>query len=641
MGGPHSHSETADGVVHRQLIEGHPDGVAILESAQIRYVNEAFRRIVGRESEDLTGVSVLDLLDADDGKALQDAMRAVMDGTPQAEPLTTRLRRGDGDAVDAEILLYPTQLGENPAAAVVLHDVTQRCMAQDQLLISERSYRQLFESAPEAIYVQDETGVFLDVNQRAVEMYGYEKDFFVGRSPLELAAPGRNDLDAIALLVTEAFEGKTHRFEFWGRRSNGAIFPKEVMVTPGTYFGRPVVVAFSRDITERRALEEGLVHAQKLQAVGRLAGGVAHDFNNILQAITSHVDLALVGLGDAARVHRHLDSIREASDRAGALVRQLLAFARRQVLERERIDLNEVVAGLLGMLRRLVRESITLEHELSTQPLVVSADAGQVEQVLMNLVVNASDAIEEAGRITIRTRSQTADEAFRTTHAWAEADEYAVLDVIDSGPGIAPDVQAALFEPFFTTKEPGEGTGLGLAMVHGIVSQHGGAVEVECGAEGGTTFHTYLPRVAGEATARSRAKRPEPRGATGRGRVLFAEDDAAVRRVVREGLLEAGYEVVAAVEGREALDLFLAAPDDVDLALLDVVMSGADGQEVCRRMRAVRPDLPVLFSTGYDEAVFLEGLPKGPGIRTLLKPYTIGKLLDTLAELARSSSPSE
>ncbi len=485
--------ETEHGVLHRDLVEQLPDGVAVLDGERIRYANRAFRRILGREGEEIEGASFADFLEPEDRDALRARLGTILAGGDPPPPLAARIDRKDGEAVDVEFLLYRTHLGGDPATAVVLHDATARLRAQERLRISELSYRQLFEGAPEAIYVQDENGVFLDVNEHAIEMYGYEKEFFVGRTPLALSAPGKNDLEAVGALVARAFAGETHRFEFWGVRRDGSVFPKEVLVTPGTYFGMPVVIAFSRDITERRALEEGLLHAQKLQAVGRLAGGVAHDFSNILQAVTSHVDLALSGPGDTRSLRRHLDSIREATDRASAVVRQLLAFARRQVLERERLDLNEVVTGVLDMLSQLVRKGISIEQDPASEPLLVSADAGQIEQVLTNLVVNASDAIDSAGTITIRTRLQAADDTFRATRPWAEADAYAVLSVTDTGTGIPPEIREALFEPFFTTKEPGKGTGLGLAMVHGIVSQHGGGIDVESPLAGGATFLVYLP----------------------------------------------------------------------------------------------------------------------------------------------------
>jgi two-component system cell cycle sensor histidine kinase/response regulator CckA len=385
------------------------------------------------------------------------------------------------------------------------------------------------------------------------------------------------------------------------------------------------IVVNARDVTQHEALEAQLQQAQKLEAVGRLAGGVAHDFNNLLTAILSNAELVLGELPDGP-ARRDVEVIRQAAERAAGLTRQLLAFSRKQVIEPRLVDLNVVARQTKQMLRRTLRESVTLEPDLGEIGSVL-ADPGQLEQVLVNLAVNASDAMPEGGTLTVRTRDVVVDQPLAHRYKGLRIGKYVTLAVEDTGIGMDAATQARIFEPFFTTKEVGKGTGLGLSTVYGIVKQWGGYIAVESAPGAGATFTVYLPRHEGQATAESTA---EARLPTGTETVLVVEDETAVRNSIRRILTRQGYMVLEARHGTDALRVFDAAQRRVDLVVTDLMMPEMGGRQLMAELGA-RPAAPrILVISGYDEQVTLKGERLPAGTRFLEKPFTVPGLLQSV-----------
>jgi PAS domain S-box-containing protein len=436
------------------------------------------------------------------------------------------------------------------------------------------------------------------------------------------------------LMRTLATRVGTARASVTLERRDGRAVPAEVTTAPlrggqGNALG---VVAVVRDLTAERQLEDQLRQAQKMEAVGRLAGGVAHDFNNLLTVISGRVQLLEIQLAPDDPTHRHITLIGNAADRATAVTRQLLAFSRKQLLQLEVIDLNAIVASLKTMLRHLIGEDVALVTILTSAPACIKADRGQLEQVLMNLAVNARDAMPQGGRLTIETKNVELDGVFAREHIGVQPGSHVLLTVSDTGVGIDPDTKAHLFEPFFTTKAPGKGTGLGLATVYGIVTQSGGCISVESERGRGATFRIYLPQVAAPAgPPEAGPSRPQP--AQGSETVLLVEDEEAVRSLVGEILQMHGYTVLEARHPGEALLLAERHPDPIHLLVTDVVMPQMGGHELAERLQSARPELRVIYMSGYpDDASVLRGVVETGSI-FLPKPFTPDALAQRVREI--------
>ncbi len=395
---------------------------------------------------------------------------------------------------------------------------------------------------------------------------------------------------------------------------------------------RDLMILTVWDVTEHRALEDQLRQAQKLEAVGQLAGGIAHDFNNILQAILGYTEMARSGLASTDQRARDLEQVKTSAERAARLTQQLLAFSRRQMIQPQDIDLNRVVTNLSQMLPRVIGEHIELNLKLGLGAGGVHADPGALEQVLMNLCMNARDAMPGGGQIAIETQSAVLNDAFCQTHPWAAPGRYALLSVTDSGDGMAPETVEHIFEPFFTTKGPGEGTGLGLSMVYGIIKQHQGLIHCLSEPNKGTYFNIYLPSIESVVAA---AENGSQKSTLSRGSetILFAEDEEMVRDLAQRVLEKQGYRVLVAKEGAEAIRIFETHRDEIDFALLDVVMPKVGGREVYEAIQAVKPELPVLFSSGYSTSAIHSGFVVREGLETIQKPYSPNDLLQKIRDL--------
>jgi signal transduction histidine kinase len=392
-----------------------------------------------------------------------------------------------------------------------------------------------------------------------------------------------------------------------------------------------VLEAIAEDVTDRRALEDQFRQAQKMEAVGRLAGGVAHDFNNLLMVISGYAEVVLAELGPHHLLRDKALAIQQASDRATTLTRQLLAFSRKQLLELKVVDVNAIVSDMERLLRPLIGEDVEFLTSLTNEAAHTRADAGQLEQVLMNLVVNAKDAMSGGGTLTIQTERMVVDDGHRRGATFIRPGDYVMLSVSDTGMGMDKETQSRIFEPFFTTKEKGKGTGLGLSTVYGIVKQSGGYVMVQSEEGRGTTFHIYLPRVEGVAE-----RHPVPVAHTALGgteTVLLVEDEESVRQLVRETLAAKGYRVVEADNGESGVAVAAKHQGKIDLVITDVVMPGMGGRELVKQLAQTRPETKVLYLSGYTEdAIVSEGTIES-GAAFLQKPFTLQNLSRKVREV--------
>ena len=386
--------------------------------------------------------------------------------------------------------------------------------------------------------------------------------------------------------------------------------------------GVPVgVQGIARDVTDRKLLEEQFRQSQKMEAIGQLAGGVAHDFNNLLTAINGYTSLSLQRLDEQNPIRPYLEEVKKAGDRAANLTRQLLAFGRKQILQPIPLDLNGTVSDMNKMLRRLIGEDINLSAKLATDLKPIKADPGQIEQVLMNLVVNARDAMPQGGRLTIETANVELDREYARGHVGVQPGNYVMLAVSDTGTGMSEETRARIFEPFFTTKEKGKGTGLGLSTVYGIVQQSGGSIWVYSEPNQGTSFKVYLPRL--EAPMKADSEKPAAEtGPRGSETVLLVEDEEVVRGLATHILEDAGYKVLAARGGAEAIQFCTQPAEQIDLLLTDVVMPETSGKEVAERVTALMPHTKVLFMSGYtDQAIVHHGVLDS-NVEFIQKPFT-------------------
>jgi PAS domain S-box-containing protein len=540
------------------------------------------------------------------------------------------MRRKGGEAFEVEVASV-TVPGDPPEVWVALHDLAEQRRAEEATAAMRASNEMLIgltNAAFEAILVHRDGAIVL-ANRAAEVLGGVSPGGLVGKKVFDFIAPVSHDLvrSKIATLDEQPYE-------CFGRRTDGSIFPVEVgaRLAPVQIGGAPARVVALRDLTARKQLEEEFRQAQKMEAIGRLAGGVAHDFNNMLVVILSGVDLVAESLGPSHAASAELDEIKRAAIRAKELTRDLLALSRKQVLDVRVVEVGAIIEGMRSMIGRLIGEDIELAVETSRTGIRAKLDPKQLENMLMNLVVNARDAMPEGGTLTLRTKIVPAQVAKPALARAGEPRPFVQITVADTGIGMDERTKSHMFEPFFTTKGPGRGTGLGLSTVFGIVNQSGGSIAVESAVGRGTTFTIYFP-CTDEAAATSATKvaeiKPHPRRAT----VLVAEDEPLVRRVVVTALRAAGYNVLEAVRPDDALELAKSHEGAIDLLLTDVVMPGMSGRQLSEKIVGLRPELRVLFVSGYTEDAIVHRGVLDAGVHFLPKPFSGPDLLEAVARV--------
>src|SRR5580698_9171455 len=524
--------------------------------------------------------------------------------------------------------------------------------AQESLRRSEANFRSLVTNAPYGICSCDATGKILDANPAFLELIGLTStNELVGKHIYSLYADGDQWFDLADFLRSSApFKGLNAEW----KRTNGTTVVRVSgrSVTNGRKEG-VVFELFAEDVTERRALEQQLRQSQKMEAVGRLAGGIAHDFNNLLMVISGYSEFLLERLGAEPHLRGPAQEIASAAERASSLTRQLLAFSRKQMLAPRIVNLNDVASENLKMLTRMIGEDIDLVMIPSPKLWPVRADAGQIDQVIMNLAVNARDAMPSGGKLTIETCNITLDEDYARFHAPLQAGDYVMIAISDTGAGMDTDTQSHIFEPFFTTKGT-KGTGLGLSTVYGIVKQSGGYIWVYSEVGKGTTFKIYLPRVAstgemtgemvdaaGENVAQMAGPIDNRKVEPGTETILLVEDEANLRYLARQYLEKQGYKVIEAADGAVAMQIAVAHEKVIHLLLTDVIMPGMNGRELAQRIAEIRPNVKILYMSGYTENVIGHNGMLDAGIRLLQKPFNLRDLKSKVREVldATPNSP--
>lgn len=526
-------------------------------------------------------------------------------------------------------------------AAIVHAEREDRIRAQQALNETEERFRVLFEDAPVAYHEIDAAGILIRVNETECKLLGFSRSELIGRPVWELVAPEERDTSRIAVRRKLAGTEKLAPFTREYIRRDGAhimveIHEKLITNSLGAVIGIRTVML---DITEKKLLEEQLRQAQRLESIGRLAGGIAHDFNNLLTIISGRAELLISDQPNNDELRATLHPISEAAKRATALTSQLLAYSRRQILESKQLDMNKVVRSACEMLSPLIGEDLELKVVTATDLPLINTDQAKLEQVIMNLAINARDAMPTGGKLTLETAKVALDAEYARQHMEVVPGEYVMLAVSDTGIGMDEKTRARIFEPFFTTKELGKGTGLGLAVVYGIVKQSGGNIWVYSEPGKGTCFKVYLP-VGESSKSEMQGKCEQSTIASGSETVLLVEDEPEVRALVRESLERSGYRILEAGDGHEALAVCGQCKGRIDLLLTDVVMPGMGGRELARRLASLQPHMKVLYTSGYtDDTVIRHGVLQS-GMAYIQKPFNSVTLTGKVRELLDASETS-
>jgi two-component system cell cycle sensor histidine kinase/response regulator CckA len=624
-------------------LDGAPAGFLSADrSGRIGYMNATLARWLGRDLSEIADgkLELKDIVFGDVGKLLEPV--SAKDIPPKKLTLEADLVRRDGTSFAARVLNRPPAYSEGSTrhSHMIVLDLSHVAAADEDAQAAKARFSRMFHATPIAIATVDERGRIGDTNPAFSRMFGRAGVRYVSGETaladlvteevrealaraLAAARSGQVEIDPVDLVFGEQAE-RSGRFYF--------------SAAPAGDGEDAVVIVHAIDITEQRALEVQFAQSQKMQAIGQLAGGIAHDFNNVLTAIIGFSELLLANHRPTDPAFQDIMNIKQNANRAAGLVRQLLAFSRQQRLSPEVLSLNDVLAELTMLLGRLLGEKTKLELHHGRDLWLVRADLHQFEQVIINLAVNARDAMPDGGKLTVRTVNITERESQQFNHNGMEPGEYVLCEVTDTGTGMLPEVMAKIFEPFFSTKEVGKGTGLGLSTVYGIIKQTGGYVYPESEGPGkGTTFRIYLPRYIGaedepviEEPAHEDDNKPlavaATKDLTGSGTILLVEDEEAVRSFAARALEGRGYKVLQAGTGAEALEVLSEHDGNVDLVVSDVVMPEMDGPTLLGKLRETRPDIKFIFISGYAEEAFKKNLESEEKFAFLPKPFSLKQL---------------
>ncbi|MBU1056153.1 MAG: PAS domain S-box protein [Proteobacteria bacterium] len=608
---------------YRTLFEGAAEGILIIdmENREFQYANPAICKMLGYTQDELKKMNVMDIHPQNDFDSFIPEFTELerkSGGMVKNIPCIKK----DGAIIYADFNTTLTSIDGIPCNVGFITDVTERKKSDDALKESQERFKILFEYAPDAIYLHDLEGRFIDCNLAAEKMIGYSKEELIGKSLAELSLIPQESAEKAAKFLDKNAQGlPAGPEEFITNRKDGKQNYAEFRTFPLEIKGRKMVMGVARDVSERKNLEEQLRQSQKLEAIGILSGGIAHDFNNLLTTIMGNSELILMGLPKGDPLREEIEEIKVAGERAATLTRQLLAFSRKQVLQPAVVNLNEIALDMEKMLCRMIGENIELKTILSPDLGQIEVDESQIEQVIMNLVVNARDAMPEGGKITIETGNINIDEEYANAHVSVKPGSYIMLSISDTGVGIPKENQAHIFEPFYTTKGKGKGTGLGLSTVYGIIKQSNGNIWLYSEPGKGTAFKIYLPRVEKPVSEMER-KAKATDSLTGSETILVVEDDEMVINFIIKVLKGYGYKVLTALNGEEAIKVSEDYHGPIHLILTDVIMPGINSRDMEEELKSYRPELSVLYMSGYtDNAIVHHGV-LDPGKIFIAKPFS-------------------
>ncbi|MRR56209.1 MAG: PAS domain S-box protein [Deltaproteobacteria bacterium] len=624
---------------YREVFDNSFDGIFLLEVTEdqklrILDVNATEERLIGISAAKIRGKYLEEFLPPEMAVSLTaNYRRCIIAGTSQSYEESIEFKSGSSDFYTT-LIPIANEMGRIYRIVGISHDITKRKQDEERVRESELMYRQLFELESDAIFlINAVTGEIIEANQTAETLYGYEREELLAMKNFQLSAEPQETRQATADKLN-LVPIRIHR------KKDGTVFPVEITASHFTWKGKAVHLAAIRDISERKRAEDErkelmaqLSQSQKMEAVGQLAGGVAHDFNNILTVIFGYAHILLTKMEPSSPLRHPMEQILLSATRAAELTQGLLAFSRKQVLTTTHLDLGEVIRETEKMLNRLVREDIELRVTVADRGPTVKADRGQIGQVLINLVTNAVDAMPSGGILTITVAVFEMDDLFVKTHGFGQPGSYAEITVRDTGCGMDTGTAKKVFEPFFTTKDVGKGTGLGLSIVYGIIKQHAGFIAVESEINFGTAFRIFLPLASSEAVAGAELKVQTILPQSGTETILLAEDDETVRAMNAMAFEGAGYRVLQAHDGQDAITKFIEHKEAVDLLVFDVIMPKKDGKRAYEEICAIRPDIKVLFISGYTKDIVLTKGVLEDEIFFIAKPFRPQELLVLIRDI--------
>ena len=617
---------------YRTLIQEINDGVFIMDDrGTFTFVNNALARIHGYEKPDeLIGRNFVELSPPEAREALKQEFSRNMQSDQDVGIIDIPIERLDKSK--GYIQIHPVRIVENGRLVGVrgiVRDITERNRAEESLKISEEKYRNLVNNAPVGIYKANFAGKFLYVNKALATMFEFDSPEAMMSE--NLLSRYKNPEDRVHFLDELKKTGKVNNFELDTLSKTG----KTIHIILNSTLEDGAISGMVLDVTEQKKLQAQLRHSQKMEAIGTLAGGIAHDFNNILNVIMGYGAMVLDGIKTDSLSKGHMNEVLAAADKAANLTKRLLAFSRKHVVEMKPVNVNELILGTEKMLSRIIGEDIIFTTELTGKKLTVMADAGQIEQVLVNLASNARDAMPKGGRLTISSGIREVDDEYITAYGYGKTGTYALIAVTDTGTGMDAETQKKIFEPFFTTKGIGEGTGLGLSIAYGIIKQHNGYIQVYSEEGKGSTFKIFLPLVQEGA-----AKGQEPEAVAsikgGTETILVAEDDAALRKLARIVLESFGYTVITAEDGEDAISKYLENREKIQLVILDMLMPKKSGKEASEEIRKISPDVRTLFMSGYTMDMLSKKQLLDEGMDFILKPVSPKDLLEKIRKMLDS-----
>lgn len=623
----------------RDIFNGSNDAVFIQEiSGRFLEVNQVACSRLGYSREEFLHMTPMDL---DTHEYAGSGPQRIQDVDNQGSLTFESVHRcKDGSTIDVEISSRKINYEGKSCILSIARDITKRKQAEEELKENEKRFRLLVESAPEAIFIQTE-GFFAYLNPAAVHLFGADSpEDLLGKPVMDRFHPDYHKVvkERIRMLNQEKKTVQNLKEKYL--QMDGSFVDVEVSAVPFNYRGKDGALVFVRDITEQKRadqkhkdLENQLQLSQRMEAVGRLAGGVAHDFNNLLSIILGYGEILLQNMEKDQAGYEPLTQIYDAGIRAKNLTRQLLAFGRKQVLEMQRADINEVISGFNKLIRRVIGEDVDLQLHLNEDPFWVVADTSQIEQILMNLAVNARDAMPEGGTLTIETAAVELDDIYASEKPGVTAGNYAMIAVSDTGIGMDQKTRDSVFEPFFTTKEKDKGTGLGLSTCYGIAKQHRGNIWVYSEPGAGTTFKIYLPLDATQEGEKEKLVIEKDVGPDGTETILVVEDDTAVRQLTCTVLKQNGYNVLESEDVYNAVEISRSHKAPIHLMIVDVIMPGMKGPEVYRNVAAHHPEIKVLYMSGYTDNVIAHHGILEEGFQFIQKPFSIKALATKIREV--------